>query len=325
MKTRGHVMVRVSPWEFKTSGGIIVKPSERERLYGEALSDVDSIQSYVFYEHYIGEPKPSMFRGHDDIAARRKKPSYNCSAFDGSEKIYLSSQKVDIKKGDTVYFSRQALGDPFRTNEDGSEDHLIRYDVVLARKRNGELRTLNSGVLLSPVSPEGFEEVDFEGGTIYAKFLKGTDIIIEHGKKPRYLLGRVSCVGNFVEGTEVDINVGDKVIFKPGSNYIFDIDGEEYYHIRSFMIYGKLDVADGKEVVKPLGDYISIEDQHEDVSSILHAGDRVKNACVTLIGEKVNDLQVDDRVIYAEKKRQELKEWGQTFIKEGDVYAKIEE
>lgn len=178
-----------------------------------------------------GFPNPKVYISGEYIGQQIKKGLkydknyYSCAGCDGYGVTTMAdvAKNCDIRRGDRVYF------DPIVTEPDNylgphGKGHLYKVypsDIVCV-VRDGEILMQNDWCLLSPVK-ETMEDITTASG-----------IMMKSAPGAKYLQGRIQHFRD-IPG----MNKGDLVLHFPGLNWLFLVEGREYYAVQSEFIIAR--------------------------------------------------------------------------------------
>ncbi len=227
------------------------------------------------YQEPVGNPQPLRYIDSDMV--RRigvDYLQYECGVWEPTWKT-AADIKMDVLAGDKVYFHYNTLEAENRLNfRDGRKVYKLAYQNVICVVREStsidmdmlmdyctkasldivkELHKIKEGsseitvdimkeiipiggrVLIEPVYDEGVQDL---GDGKMGKLSAG-GLVVEIDNKPKYLEGIVRYI-SLLKGEETELAPGDTIIYQKNSDWLVNIEGKEYYCMRTIDIEGKI-------------------------------------------------------------------------------------
>jgi chaperonin GroES len=213
--------------------------------------------------------------------------------------------EIEVSEGDHVY-SHHFLTDESRERVFGTKTYYeVRYEELYCKIENEQVIMLNDWNFVSPVEATGNVH---ENG-----------IIMELNKKNQLRVGVIE-----VPNKDLGLEKGEMVYFKKGREYEIDVEGTNYYRIRTNDILCKFNSmkARGKIViVKPIEKDNMIGNFIETVAQ----GQIPERGEVLAMGSDVPDLSVGDEVLFRKLANSEVEIDGEKVLlmEEKNVYAVV--
>ena len=130
-----------------------------------------------------------------------------------------------VEEGDTLYFHHLVVVNEGQVLTGHDNHYLVRYDpshtvnnqaIAYKSKKSGHIYTLAGWTLIKPVENDSLSSDIIE--------------VVELEKAPT-TRGTVAFSGDYME--DVQVRPGDTVVFRDKMQYKINIDGEDYYRVRS--------------------------------------------------------------------------------------------
>lgn len=310
--------------------------------HGEVLAAPSKLPADVLYLKNPGSPSPASYLSSKEVEnmvgtyhpGQRDKVSNRIRVTNGlytPEFETLKGKKVDVKRGDKVYFSYLALDEEnfLGYDNEGLLLYKIKYSEIFCRVRNSNITPINGHCLVKPYHGEGFKEIDVDGKTVQAKTVTAgaVEMVSELSDKPLYLQGVLQHIGSPVgELTRPDCKPGDRIVYATASDYEEEIEGETYFVMKQWDLLAKVE----DEKLIPVGDYITIETEAPASKSKIILRDHdletmiPDKGTVSGTGANVKDLGPGDYIYYDRGHGSHLpmKEFKTTLIRECAVMCK---
>jgi co-chaperonin GroES (HSP10) len=229
--------------ESKTKSGIILLNTAyvddtdmdrytNKRIYGTVVAAPRSFSNNPYRAIDDGKPNYRKYIGHDDIVDKinrgyrnHAEKTYYPSTFDAYDVVTYAdiAQKVDVKIGDTVYFTPQTTEpENYLGKHKGKDVYRVIVSDLWCSFRDDQAIMQGEWVLVKP-NKETWEDITTPAGVI---------------KKPRpdakYLEG-------FIAHSKHDhLSVGTKIIYIPNADCDVKIRDEEYFIMPAQDILGEL-------------------------------------------------------------------------------------
>lgn len=326
------------------------QPNKHRNICGEVVevpSGLSTSKDMLAYEVYPGTPKPAVGRGHDRLMKNEEglvasgipmtarevqgiRRLYRSNAYE-PEIITYGHQKIEIRKGDKVYFHFHTLCNEnyIGRDEDGLMLFKVRYDKVFCYVRGSRLECINGVVLVEPKFDEDVKDIDDGTG----KKIKGktkqvgdVELVTEVSEKPKYLRGIVRHIGKGIGPNKRELIItGEEVIFTKNSEFKNTIEGIEYYVMRQWDIVALVVYCIS---VIPVGDYVRIDPVDYQYKGLIIVPEHCKASMkkdlgeISLKGELCTDeVELGCRVIFNHLSSQTvwLEEFNCYLVREGDI------
>ena len=176
-----------------------------------------------------GYPNPRIFVGHDAIQQQRNlgydwgNEKYNAGLKDKIEFMSVADygRLIDAKVGEKVYF-HPSVTEPenFIEEKDGKMYYYAPVDQIICTVTEKGIRMQGGYVLVEPHMEEEMALISETGlivkTEVEAKMLEGTIRHVRDG---------------------IDLKAGDEILFQESSDWVFNVEGTDYYALREDEIW----------------------------------------------------------------------------------------
>lgn len=204
-----------------------------KRCYGKIVACPQGYSENTVEIIDPGVPNPRLHISGEYIEQKVKKgyneygrKNYQCAGLDAFEVVTVAdiAKETDIRVGDKCYFDPR-ITEPHNMlgMHKGHEMYKIRVDEVLCIVRDGEILMQADWCLIAP-EKETWEQITTKAG-----------IITKPNPENIYLFGKMKHMRN-----RQDLKENDPVFFFRGAEWMFNVEGTEYYAVQGEDILCKL-------------------------------------------------------------------------------------
>ena len=228
-------------WKKKQGGIHLVTMDKRFKNMTGTVKSVPTLGSHIIRGIDVGLPPPRPhysgdmefgFQLQQKASMSTQRKTQFCPTTYEPEYIYESDIEVEVKLGDTVYFSPQNTHDGAMVAEN---IYAMQYSELICTPE----KMLAGWVLIDMVYDEGVEDLDVGGKTVKGK-ATNSGIITEVNSKPTVDKGRIVKLPKPLKSDYIDFSVGDHVLFKKNRNWEVEIEGKKYYVIHYWDVIAVL-------------------------------------------------------------------------------------
>lgn len=162
------------------------------------------------------------------------------------EYYYMSDISPEVQVGDKIYWIWTAGMNVVQKNRyieiDGETLWRIGYDSIICAVRDGKIIPVGSYVLCKP-DMETWEDITVKI-PYYSKItnrMEVAGIVTKTAPQAKYLKAYVHHIGTPLAGQELELSVGDHIIYRKYADMKVEIEGEEYYAMRYSHIEAKIE------------------------------------------------------------------------------------
>lgn len=140
---------------------------------------------------------------------------------------YPDSIKQEVKIGDKIYFFGHFNSREFHWVEIDNQFYIrIPYASIICAVRDNIIIPIGSNVLLEPFLGDNIVLTEILGKEVYVKKIGLIEIPLE--SKPEINKGIVRHIGTSLNGLELELKIGDKVLIPPKYDIKLKIEGKDY-------------------------------------------------------------------------------------------------
>ncbi len=228
---------------------VIYNSNAHKRNYGTVIAlPAKLTDDLMLYQEHVGEPEPTKYMDHDTVQMLRSKRidyiDYECGVFEHKKKT-VADIKMDVMVGDKIYFHFNTLEEENKIKlPDGRRLYKLSYQNVICVVREGlaiitEIIPIGGRVLIEPFYDEDIQDIDNGQGFIFKGKLAPSGLVAEVDSKPRHLEGIVHYL-SLLKGEETELEPGDRVIYQSNSDWTVNVEGKDYYCMRTIDIEAKI-------------------------------------------------------------------------------------
>ncbi len=252
---------------------VIYNSNAHKRNYGTVVGLPSKLtDDLMLYQEHIGEPEPTKYMGHDTLKKFRVMKidyvHYECGVFEHKKKT-AADIKMDVMLGDKIYFHFNTLEEENKIKlPDGSRVYKLSYQNAICVVRNSKyscdprelfanlqnkkfiidsrvevvhttIIPIGGRVLIEPFYDEDIQDIDNGQGFVFKGKLAPSGLVTEVDSKPRHLEGIVRYL-SLLKGEETELEPGDRVIYQSNSDWTVNIEGKDYYCMRTIDIEAKI-------------------------------------------------------------------------------------